>query len=132
MFTCAFTFVWSSAAVYMLCVSFLVPILVQQLAVAHWPTTPLRIPDIIRHMADVIVQAEKEVFLATSAYKSSCWTERRVYPQSDYWEASSAGATISDALRHLSKRVGERKGQKVIVKLMYDRGTPKQVDECTR
>jgi hypothetical protein len=30
-----------------------------------------RIPDIIRHMADVIVQAESEVFLATSAYQPS-------------------------------------------------------------
>lgn len=26
------------------------------------------IPDILRHMADVIVQAEKEVFLATSTH----------------------------------------------------------------
>lgn len=47
----------------------------------------------------------------------------------DYWEASSAGATISDALRTLSKRVGERGGKKIVFKMMYDRGTPKQVVE---
>ncbi|KAF8312473.1 hypothetical protein DL93DRAFT_2059854 [Clavulina sp. PMI_390] len=68
------------------------------------------IPDIIRHMADVIVQAETEVFLATN-----------------YWEASSGAAMITDAMRLLSKRVGERNGKKIVFKLMYDRGNPKQV-----
>ena len=39
---------------------------------------------------------------------------------------------ISDSLRELSKRVAERHGQKVVVKLMYDRGTPKQVRTYTK
>jgi len=67
------------------------------------------IPDIIRHYADCIVQAEKEIFLATN-----------------YWEASTAARIITDALRELSKRAGER-GNKVVVKIMYDRGNIKQI-----
>lgn len=47
----------------------------------------------------------------------------------DYWEASSGAAIITDALRQLSKRIGERKGDKIVVKIMYDRGNPKQVVE---
>jgi hypothetical protein len=60
-------------------------------------------------MADLIVQAEKEVFLATN-----------------FWIASGAASIITDALRELSRRAGER-GEKVVVKIMYDRGNIKQV-----
>ncbi|WVQ85655.1 hypothetical protein IAT38_007821 [Cryptococcus sp. DSM 104549] len=68
------------------------------------------IPDIIQHHADVIVRAEHEIFLATN-----------------YWEASGAAKTITDAFKELSRRVVERGGSKVIIKLMYDRGNPRQV-----
>jgi len=67
------------------------------------------IPDIMRHYADCIVAAEKEVFLATN-----------------YWEASTAAHIITDSLRELSRRAGER-GHKVVVKMMYDRGNAKQI-----
>lgn len=67
------------------------------------------IPDIMRHYADCIVRAEKEVFFATN-----------------YWEASVAADIITNALRELSRRAGER-GQKIVVKIMYDRGNIKQI-----
>ncbi|KAM0747598.1 hypothetical protein T439DRAFT_366513 [Meredithblackwellia eburnea MCA 4105] len=67
------------------------------------------IPDIIGHMADVIVQAKSEIILATN-----------------FWEASEQAETITNAFKELSKRAGER-GSRVVVKLMYDRGNPKQV-----
>lgn len=67
------------------------------------------IPTIIRHYADCIVRAEHEIFFATN-----------------FWESSSAATSITDALRELSRRAAER-GRKVVVKLMYDRGTPKQL-----
>jgi hypothetical protein len=71
----------------------------------------------MRHYADLIVRAQTEVFLATN-----------------YWEPSHSAGLIADALKELSKRTGERnskaegddKKKKVIVKLMYDRGTPSQ------
>lgn len=71
------------------------------------------IPDIMRHYADLIARAESEVFLATN-----------------YWENSHSAGLVSDALRALSKRGVEegRKGDKrVVVKVVYDRGTPSQV-----
>lgn len=52
-----------------------------------------------------------------------------VFSSTDYWEASSGAAIITDALVYLSNRIGERKGEKITVKLMYDRGNPKQVVE---
>ncbi|KDR78755.1 hypothetical protein GALMADRAFT_244306 [Galerina marginata CBS 339.88] len=67
------------------------------------------IPDIMRHYADCIVRAEKEVFLATN-----------------YWEASTAATIITDSMLELSRRAGQR-GQKVVFKLMYDRGNIKQL-----
>jgi phosphatidylserine/phosphatidylglycerophosphate/cardiolipin synthase-like enzyme len=67
------------------------------------------LPDICRHMSNCIVRAEKEVFLATN-----------------YWQASNASTLITNALRELSRRAGER-GQKVVVKIIYDRGNPKQI-----
>ncbi|KAH9003737.1 hypothetical protein EDB86DRAFT_2889505 [Lactarius hatsudake] len=67
------------------------------------------IADIVRHYAYLIARAEAEVFLATN-----------------YWERSQSSAIIADSLRELSKRVQERGGEKVVVKLMYDRGNVKQ------
>lgn len=68
------------------------------------------IPDIIEHHADLITRAESEIFLATN-----------------FWEASGAAKTICDAFRELSRRVVEDNRPKVVVKMMYDRGNPKQV-----
>ncbi|KAL5337946.1 hypothetical protein BJX70DRAFT_220708 [Aspergillus crustosus] len=67
------------------------------------------LPVICRHMANCIVRAEKEVFLATN-----------------YWIYSDASTIITNALRELSRRAGAR-GEKVVVKVLYDRGDPKQV-----
>ena len=67
------------------------------------------VPDICRHMANLIVRAEKEVFLATN-----------------FWIASGAARIITDAIKELSRRAGER-GERVVVKIMYDRGNIKQV-----
>lgn len=69
------------------------------------------IPDIMRHYADVIVQAEREVFLTTN-----------------YWEASTSAKVITDALRELDRRAGKR-GQKVVVKIVYDRGNLGQLSD---
>lgn len=50
--------------------------------------------------ADVIVRAETEIFFATN-----------------FWEASGAAKTICEALVELSRRVGERGGPKIVVKM---------------
>lgn len=72
--------------------------------------------DICRHMSNLIVRAEKEVLLATN-----------------YWMASGASTLITDALRELSRRQGERgSGKKLPVKIMYDRGDIKQVRKKIR
>lgn len=60
-------------------------------------------------MSNCIARAEKEVFLATN-----------------YWQASDASTLITNSLKELSRRAGER-GEKAIVKIIYDRGNPKQV-----
>ena len=67
------------------------------------------LPDICRHMSNCIARAEKEVFLATN-----------------YWMNSDASKIITNSFRELSRRAGER-GEKAVVKLMYDRGNPKQL-----
>lgn len=71
--------------------------------------------------SNLIARAETEVFLATN-----------------YWMNSKASRLITDSFRELSRRAGER-GEKAVVKLLYDRGNPKQmidphqsVDESTR
>ena len=69
------------------------------------------IPEICRHMSNVIARAEKEVFLATN-----------------YWMLSEPTKLICEGLRHLSKKAVE-KGTTVVVKIMYDRGNPKQVSD---
>lgn len=69
------------------------------------------LPDICRHMSNLIARAQHEVFLATN-----------------FWITSDASRLITDSLVELSKRAGER-GQKVVVKIMYDRGNIKQVKD---
>ncbi|KAI4602944.1 hypothetical protein KJ359_008165 [Pestalotiopsis sp. 9143b] len=69
------------------------------------------IPDIVRHMSNLIVRAEKEVFLATN-----------------YWQNSTASQFITDAMKELSRRAGER-GSRVVMKVLYDRGSPRQLLE---
>lgn len=75
-------------------------------------TIPLSViaplPDIARHMSNLIVRAEREVFLATN-----------------FWIKSDASRLITDALLELSKRAGAR-NQRIVVKVMYDRGNIKQ------
>ncbi|KAI1310436.1 hypothetical protein F5Y03DRAFT_39514 [Xylaria venustula] len=67
------------------------------------------LPDIMRHMSNLIVRAEKEVFLATN-----------------YWQDSVASRYITNAIRELSRRAQAR-GTRVIMKIIYDRGSAKQV-----
>jgi len=62
--------------------------------------------------SNLIARAEKEVFLATN-----------------YWMSSDASLLITDALRELSRRA-EKRGNKAVVKIMYDRGNARQV--CKR
>lgn len=64
----------------------------------------------MKHYYNCIVLAEKEILL-----------------QTNYWQPSDSVNTIADALRELSRRVGQRKGAKVVVKIMWDRGSIKQV-----
>ncbi|KAI1804973.1 hypothetical protein F4811DRAFT_517531 [Daldinia bambusicola] len=69
------------------------------------------IPDIMRHMSNLIVRAEKEVYLATN-----------------FWQNGVASKYITNAIKELSRRAGER-GVKVVMKIIYDRGSPKQLFE---
>ncbi|GAA5893943.1 uncharacterized protein JCM6883_003679 [Sporobolomyces salmoneus] len=68
------------------------------------------IPDIMKHYYDVIVLAEKEVFLVTN-----------------YWQPSDSVNTVAAALRELNKRIGTRNGEKIVVKVMWDRGAIPQL-----
>ena len=63
----------------------------------------------MRHMSNLIVRAEKEVILATN-----------------YWQNSVASKYITNAMRELSRRAGER-GERIVFKLQYDRGSAKQL-----
>lgn len=65
--------------------------------------------DQLRHMSNLIVRARREVLLATN-----------------FWKKSGASTFVNDALVELSKRAGER-GERVVVRIMYDRGSVKQV-----
>ncbi|KUI68543.1 hypothetical protein VM1G_04416 [Cytospora mali] len=69
------------------------------------------IPDIVRHMSNCIVRAEREVYLATN-----------------FWQNSVASKFITDAMKELSRRAGER-GTNIVMKMIYDRGSPKQLVE---
>lgn len=62
-------------------------------------------------MSNLIVRAEKEVFLATN-----------------FWQNGVASKYITNAIRELSRRAGER-GVKIVIKIIYDRGSPKQLFE---
>lgn len=66
------------------------------------------IPDYITRLADYdcIVRAEKEVVLATN-----------------YWQPSNSVNTISSALMKLSKLVGDEERGRIVVKIMWDRGS---------
>lgn len=59
--------------------------------------------------SNLIVRAKHEIVLATN-----------------FWKESRASQLITDALRELSKRAGQR-GQNVVVKILFDRGSVKQV-----
>ncbi|KAE8355286.1 hypothetical protein BDV28DRAFT_155509 [Aspergillus coremiiformis] len=78
-------------------------------------TIPLTIvaplPDLCRHMANCIARAETEVFLGTN-----------------FWIHSDASKLVTNAFRELSRRAGKR-GTKVVVKMIYDRGDPRQAYE---
>ena len=65
--------------------------------------------DQLRHMSNLIVRAKKEVLLATN-----------------FWKFSRATTFVNDALIELSKRAGAR-GERVVVKIMFDRGDVMQV-----
>jgi len=60
-------------------------------------------------MSNLIVRAEKEVFLATN-----------------FWQNGIASRYVTDAIRELSKRA-EARGSRVIMKVLYDRGNPRQI-----
>lgn len=79
-------------------------------AVGYAPMTIIApLNDQLRHMSNLIVRAKREVLLATN-----------------FWKASGATTFVTDALLELSKRAGAR-GERVVVKLMFDRGSVKQV-----
>ncbi|CZT20811.1 related to IQ calmodulin-binding motif protein [Ramularia collo-cygni] len=65
--------------------------------------------DQLRHMSNLIVRARKEVLLATN-----------------FWKSSGASHFINDAMIDLSRRAGAR-GERIVFKLMFDRGALKQV-----
>lgn len=67
------------------------------------------LPDLCRHLANCIVRAEHEIFLGTN-----------------FWIHSDASTLVTNAIRELSKRAGEH-GQKIVMKMVYDRGDPRQV-----
>ncbi|KAK3318867.1 hypothetical protein B0H66DRAFT_582359 [Apodospora peruviana] len=69
------------------------------------------IPDIVRHMSNVIARAEREVFLATN-----------------YWQDSVASKFLTNGIRELDQRAAKR-GVRVVVKILYDRGSPRQLVE---
>ncbi|KIJ47284.1 hypothetical protein M422DRAFT_118388, partial [Sphaerobolus stellatus SS14] len=67
------------------------------------------IPDIMRHYRNLIANAQTEVMIATN-----------------YWETSFSSSLVHQALIELSQK-HEGKEKKPVVKLIYDRGNPKQV-----
>ena len=64
--------------------------------------------DQLRHMSNLIVRAKREVLLATN-----------------FWKHSGASDLVHDAMIELSRRAGAR-GERIVFKLMYDRGDVKQ------
>jgi hypothetical protein len=49
----------------------------------------------------------------------------------NYWMDSDASRLITDGLKELSKRAGAR-GERAVVKIMYDRGNVKQVSSFNK
>jgi hypothetical protein len=66
------------------------------------------IPDICRHMSNVIARAEEEVYLATN-----------------FWMHSEPTMLITNAIRELSKKAVAM-NRRIVVKIIYDRGSAKQ------
>ncbi|KAJ5759617.1 hypothetical protein N7520_006773 [Penicillium odoratum] len=69
------------------------------------------LPDLCRHLGNCIARAQHEVFLGTN-----------------FWIHSDAATFVTNGIRELNRRAGER-GTKVVMKMVYDRGDPKQVFE---
>ncbi|KAF3391440.1 hypothetical protein F1880_007432 [Penicillium rolfsii] len=69
------------------------------------------LPDLCRHLANCIARAKHEVFLGTN-----------------FWVHSDASTLVTNAIRELSTRAGQR-GEKIIMKMVYDRGNPRQALE---
>lgn len=69
------------------------------------------VPDICRHMSNMIARAEHEVFLATN-----------------FWMYSEPTRLITNSLRELSKKAVQM-DRRVVVKIMYDRGNARQVGQ---
>ncbi len=69
------------------------------------------VPGIVRHMSNLIVRAESDVFFATN-----------------YWQNSVASSIITNAMRELSARCAiQNPPRKIIMKIVYDRGSLKQL-----
>lgn len=79
------------------------------------------IPDIMQHYHDVIVRAKEEVFLATNYWQYvpfRCRADNR---------PSNSVTTITGSLIELSKLIVKEGRKKVVVKIMYDRGSFEQL-----
>ena len=61
-------------------------------------------------MANCTARAEREVYLATN-----------------FWMLSEASTIITNSIRELSRRAAAR-NQRVVMKVIYDRGNVKQVE----
>lgn len=46
------------------------------------------------------------------------------------YRPSDSVNTVASGLKELNKRVGERKGEKVVIKIMWDRGAVQQLWQC--
>lgn len=69
------------------------------------------VPDIVRHQSNLIVKAERDVFFATN-----------------YWQNSVASSFITNAMRELSARcAASNPPRRVVMKILYDRGSVKQL-----
>jgi len=67
------------------------------------------IPDICRHMSNVIARAEEEVFLATN-----------------FWMHSESSMLITNSIRELNRKAVAL-NKRIVVKIIYDRGSLQQV-----
>lgn len=75
------------------------------------PSDEGSVPDIVRHQSNLIVQAKSDIFLATN-----------------YWQNSIASSFLTNAMRELSARCSASSPpRKIIMKILYDRGSLKQL-----